>query len=122
MAAPVPTPTLIDSIIQSVLTPGAGPGLVATINGSLLVLVLVLLAMIVCGIGEWHAAVLLCLAFGLLGSFNYFISQVREAEGTAGPLQSASGAGLPGSVPALAEPQAAGAPREAEGTRRRTQK
>lgn len=104
------------------LTPGAGPGLVATINGSLLILVLVLLAMIVCGIGEWHAAVLLCLAFGLLGSFNYFISQVREAEGAAGPLQSAEGAELPESEPALAEPQAAGASPDAEGTRRRTRK
>ena len=118
MAAPAaPAPTLIDSIIQSVLTPGAGPGLIATINGSLLVLVLVLLAMIVCGIGELHAAVLLCLALGLLGSFNYFISQVREAEGTVRASQCVEGAELPESVPASAEPQEA-----AEGTRRRTRK
>ena len=75
-----PQRSLLDDIFQSVITPGAGPGLIATINGSLLVLVLVLLGMIICGIGEIHAVVLLAFAIGLLLSFNYFIGEVRKAE------------------------------------------
>lgn len=83
MAVVQPPRTLLDDILQSVLTPGAGPGLIATINGSLIVLVLVLIAMIICGIGELHAAILLVFAIGLLASFNYFIGEVRKAEDAA---------------------------------------
>jgi hypothetical protein len=96
-AALVPPPkTVLDDILQSILTPGAGPGLVATINGSLLVLIVVLLCMLLFGFGEWHAVVLLFLATGLLASFNYFIGEVRKAEaGTAATGTAESGTTSP---------------------------
>ena len=38
-ALPPPPATLLDSVLQSIVTPGAGPGLVAAVNGSLLLFV-----------------------------------------------------------------------------------
>ena len=37
-ALPPPAPTLLDGVLASALSPGAGPGLVAAVNASLLVM------------------------------------------------------------------------------------
>ena len=75
-----PQRTFLDDVLESIMTPGASPGLVAAINGSLLLLVLILVVLIVTGAADIHTGVMLFLAVGLLGSVNFFISQLRVAE------------------------------------------
>jgi len=75
-----PPKTFIDNVIDSIVTPGASSGLVATINGALILLLLTLAAMGINGSADMHALVLGFLALGLLGSLNYYISLVRSAE------------------------------------------
>ena len=38
-ALPDAAPTFLDGVLESIVTPGAGPGLVAAVNGSLLLMV-----------------------------------------------------------------------------------
>ena len=38
-ALPAAAPTFLDGVLESIVTPGAGPGLVAAVNGSLLLMV-----------------------------------------------------------------------------------
>ena len=78
-----PPSTLLDSIFQSIVTPGAGPGLVATINVSLVALLATLAALVYTGDADVHTAVMGGLALGLLGSLNYLISLMRQVEGDA---------------------------------------
>ena len=99
-AAVAPPRTLLDDVLASVLTPGVGPGLVATINGALLVLVAVLLGLLGAGAADVHTAVLLTLALGLLGAVNFHVGQLRAAEELEG--QRAAG----GDEAAPAEPAA----------------
>jgi hypothetical protein len=73
--AVAPSPTLLDSIWDSIVTPGAGPGLIASINGSLLLLMGVLAYLALTG--EWpseHLIVMLLLATGLLLSVNWCVT------------------------------------------------
>jgi hypothetical protein len=71
-----PEPTLLDSIWQSIITPGAGPGLVATINGSLLLLILIVLVLSVLGWFDMHLMVLMFLSIGLLLSLNWCVQRL----------------------------------------------
>lgn len=75
-----PSRTVMDDVIDSIMTPGAGPGLVATINGALLLLVGILVFMIVKGTADIHTGVMLFLAMGLLASVNFFVIQLHAAE------------------------------------------
>lgn len=72
--------TFLDDVIDSIMTPGASPGLVAAINGSLLLLVVTLIGLIATGTADVHTGVMLFLALGLLASVNWFISMVRANE------------------------------------------
>ena len=72
-----PAPTLLDSVLQSVLTPPGAPGLVAAINVSLVALLATLGGMAVVGMADVHSLVMGALAVGLLASVNYFIGVVR---------------------------------------------
>ena len=95
MEAPPITPpaTFLDTVLQSILTPGTGPGLVAAINGALLVLLALLGGMAAAGEGDGHTAVMAALALGLLASVNWFISLVRAAEAAGGSGGGGGGGG-----------------------------
>lgn len=72
-----PQRTLLDSILESIMTPGASSGLIATINGALLLLLLTLIVLAVTQGPDVHTLVLMFFAVGLLGSLNYYIAMVR---------------------------------------------
>ena len=72
-------PTLLDAVWESIVTPGAGPGLVAAVNISLATLLAALAYLWLGGLGSGHLAVLAALALGLAASFNWFIAQTRAA-------------------------------------------
>jgi hypothetical protein len=77
-------PTLFDMIWISIATPGAGPGLIAAVNGSLCIFLTAICYF--SAVGDWdgigtHMAVLCFLAIGLLVSFNVFIGMVSEGKG-----------------------------------------
>ena len=78
--ARAPAPTLIDSIWLSVVTPGAGPGLVLAVNGALCALLLALLYFAAAGLGDAHVAALAAVALGLLASFNWFVAVAAAAK------------------------------------------
>jgi hypothetical protein len=63
--------TLLDTVWESIITPGAGPGLIATINGSLIALILITMIMMLLGLADIHLFVLLFLSLGLLASVNW---------------------------------------------------
>ena len=72
-------PTLLDMLWNSIATPGAGPGLIAAVNGSLCMFLTALGYF--SAVGDWegvgfHMSVLCFLAIGLLLSFNMFILMV----------------------------------------------
>ena len=72
-------PTLFDMIWTSIATPGAGPGLIAAVNGSLCIFLAAIAYF--SAVGDWdgigpHMAILCFLAIGLLISFNIFIEMV----------------------------------------------
>lgn len=69
----LPPPTFLDAVWDSIITPGASPGLVATINGALLVLLVVCFYFGASGVVPTHLAVLAALAAGLLVSFNWCV-------------------------------------------------
>lgn len=79
-AAIQPPPTLLDSVLSSVLTPGAGPGLVTSINAALLALVATLAGLVYTGDADVHTAVLAGLALCLMASVNVFVAMVGAAE------------------------------------------
>lgn len=93
-SAIAPPRTFVDAIIASILTPGASSGLIATINVSLLLLLVVLFVLFLTGSADIHALVLGVLAVGLLLSFNHFMSQLRTS-GEETPGGSASAAQAP---------------------------
>jgi len=76
-----PPPTLLDGVLQSIVTPGAGPGLVAAVNGSLLLMVAAT-AWIAWTLDDGFArrellpllGVGAALAVGLLVAFNAFVA------------------------------------------------
>ena len=77
-------PTLFDMIWTSIATPGAGPGLIAAVNGSLCIFLTAIGYF--SAVGDWdgigtHMAVLCFLAIGLLVSFNVFIGMVSGGKG-----------------------------------------
>jgi len=74
------SPTLLDSVWASIATPGAGPGLVAAVNGAIAALLAALAYLYVGGFGSAHVAVLAALAVGLAASFNWFIAMQRGAQ------------------------------------------
>jgi hypothetical protein len=85
-----PTRTVLDDVWDSIATPGAGPGLIASINAALFALVVV-------AVGHWlwagfnvHIAVLATLAVCLGGALNWYVGMVRAEEpAAAGPDASA---------------------------------
>ena len=96
--APQP-PTLLDGVLQSIVTPGAGPGLVAAVNGSLLVMVAAT-AWIAWTLDDGFArrellpllGVGAALAVGLLVAFNAFVA----LGGADAPAPATSASGLEG--------------------------
>lgn len=89
-----PSPTLLDAIWESIVTPGAGPGLIATINGALLVLLAVCAYFAASGVVPTHLAVLAALAVGLLVSFNWFLSLVAANDARNAAAAGAEGGGV----------------------------
>lgn len=77
---PPPAPTMLDSILESIITPGAGSGLVLSVNVSLVVLLAVLLYFALSGLADAHIMTLAVLAVGLLGAFNWFIIALGAAK------------------------------------------
>ena len=71
--------TFLDSILSSILTPGAGAGLISTINGVVILLIVSLIVFSLMGVtpsGKYfdiHMIILMFFAVGLLASLNYFI-------------------------------------------------
>ena len=82
--ATAPAPTLLDSIWDSIATPGVGPGLAATLNGSLCALLLCLAYFSWNGMFDAHIAVLAALCVCLLVTFNVFMAFVERARGEGG--------------------------------------
>lgn len=72
------SPTLLDLIWESIITPGAGPGLIASTNASLLILFCTLIYLTVSGLYSIHLLILMVLCIGLLLSFNWFISMTNS--------------------------------------------
>jgi hypothetical protein len=70
-----PAPTYLDAVWESISTPGAGPGLVLALNGSLAALLLCLAYFWWRGLGSVHVAVLAALCVGLLVTFNATFGQ-----------------------------------------------
>jgi hypothetical protein len=69
-----PAPTLLDSVWLSIVTPGAGSGLILAVNASLALLLAVLGYFVFAGLADAHIFTLAALALGLLGAFNWFIA------------------------------------------------
>ena len=78
MEMPVPPPpsgaTLMDSIWESIITPGASPTLIATINGTLALLLCALAYFCTTYVYSPHLVVMGALALALLVAFNLFVS------------------------------------------------
>lgn len=74
--ATAPDATFLDSVLQSIITPGAGPGLIATINGSLILLILIVAVLSILGWFDLHLVILAALSVGLLLSINWYLSMV----------------------------------------------
>ena len=78
---PAAAPTFLDGVLESIVTPGAGPGLVAAVNGSLLLMVAAT-AWIAWRLDDAFArrellpllGVGAALALGLLAAFNAFLA------------------------------------------------
>ena len=110
-ALPPPAPTLLDGVLASALSPGAGPGLVAAVNASLLVMLAATGWIAWTLDGEFARRELLpllgvgaALAAGLLVAFNVFVSL-----GGAQPPAPAAPAGDGGAAAAQAGAEAAAA-------------
>ena len=92
---PPPPPTLLDSVLASILEPGAGPGLVATVNAALLALLALLAVVALASPAPAaaalapHLAALALLDLGLLASFNYFIANVGAPAAAGVPAEAA---------------------------------
>lgn len=71
--AVTPAPSLLESIWHSIITPGVGPGLLASINAALLTLVATLAVAMLADFSI-HYVVLLVLGLGLLGSVNWCVA------------------------------------------------
>jgi hypothetical protein len=72
-SAVAPAPTLLEAIWQSIVTPGVGKGLAASINASLLTLIATLLGLLATSGYSIHYVVLLVLSTGLLLSVNWYV-------------------------------------------------
>jgi ER protein Pkr1 len=78
--------TLLDSILSSILTPGASAGLISSINAILLLLIATLVTFSLMGVtpsGKYfdiHMILLMVFALGLLVSLNYFIYLSKKTE------------------------------------------
>lgn len=68
-----PNPTLVDQIWDSIVTPGVGPGIIAFVNASLLVLIAVVLYCAYNGYETEHMMVLLVLSVVMLAVFNWYV-------------------------------------------------
>lgn len=103
--AVAPARGFLDEVIDSVFTPGAGPGLAATVNGSLVLLIGVLIAFSVYTGGDLHAGIMAALALGLLGSFNWYlrmVQQIKEQQAEAAPASGTAAAdATPHTQPAI---------------------
>lgn len=75
-----PSRTFLDDVLESITTPGAGPGLIASANGALIILLLVLTGVFFSSGKDiqMHAAILGVLALGLLVSLNVFLMSSRQ--------------------------------------------
>lgn len=86
---PRPAPTLLDAVLSSISTPGASSGLVATINGVLLLQAALFGAFAASGAAgdelRGHFAVLTALSLGLLVAFNAFLLYFADAIPVAAP-------------------------------------
>jgi hypothetical protein len=131
LPADAAAPTFLDGVLQSIATPGAGPGLVAAVNGSLLLMVAAT-AWIAWRLDDAFArrellpllGVGAALALGLLAAFNAFIA-FGGGGGAAAAVEAAAGAEAPaasgattaaGAVVAAAAAAAPAAPAEAGAT------
>ena len=112
-AEPGPPSTLLEGVLASIVTPGASAGLVASVNGALLLLAGLCAVALLTGAlsapadGEsmqGHLAVLLVLAACLLAAFNYFIAASRETAGADAPAPAPVVAEAPPPAPAVAPP------------------
>lgn len=80
----LPSFSFADAVLDSILSPGASHGLVASINVSLVCVILVsVLAIAMGGEHAVHGFVLATLATCLLASVNWFIGMQREADAAA---------------------------------------
>ena len=106
-ALPPPPATLLDGVLQSIATPGAGPGLVAAVNGALL-LMLAATGWIAWRLDDAFArrellpllGVGAALALGLLVAFNAFVALggatvSPSADGASEGGRGAAGGGAP---------------------------
>lgn len=75
---PPPPRTWFDDVWDSIVTPGAGPGLVAALNASILALLLVVGGYTLSVGADTHLLVMAALATGLLLSANWYMSQIRS--------------------------------------------
>ena len=108
MQAPPITPpaTLLDGLLSSILTPGTAPGILAMLNGALVLLLAILASLAWVGEGDVHTVVMAALALGLLASVNWFLSLVGHAE-----AQEAAVGEKEGAVPLAAAAASAGTTR-----------
>lgn len=113
-AEPGPPSTLLEGVLASIVTPGASAGLVASVNGALLLLAGLCAVALLTGAlsapadGEsmqGHLAVLLVLAACLLAAFNYFIAASRETASADAPAPAPAPvrAEAPAPAPVVAE-------------------
>jgi len=75
----VPARTLLDDVWDSIATPGAGPGLIASINASLFAVVALAVAHWLWAGFNIHICVLAAIAVCLGGALNWYISMVRTS-------------------------------------------
>lgn len=71
MTAVEPSKTVLDSIWDSVVTPGASSGLIATINAALIVQMLIFGYLLISGWYSIHIIVMIVLSFVMLILFNW---------------------------------------------------
>ena len=70
-----PAPTVLDMVWDSIVTPGAGPGLIAVTNAAILALILFIGIFSLLGYYSIHLLVLFLMSLGLLLSFNWYVRE-----------------------------------------------
>jgi putative heme iron utilization protein len=66
-----PSATVLDSIWESIITPGASTGLIATVNAVLLLQLMIFGSLLVTGWYNIHIVVMMVLSAIMLGLFNW---------------------------------------------------